>query len=98
HPARTAAADQVGRMLSALDRMTLLLAAIALLCALVLGRRGVRRAPRAALPPLVAGLLAGISAALVTPAIHAMRLAGQTSTAAFGLLHAASRSEEHTSE
>jgi hypothetical protein len=77
-------------MLGALDRMTLALAAVAVVCAVWLGRRGVPRAARAAVPPLIAGVQAGISAAVITPAIHAMRLAGQTSGSTFGLLHAGS--------
>jgi hypothetical protein len=90
HPARTAAAQLVGHMLAALDRMTLALAAVTVVCAVLLGRRGVQRAARAAVPPLIAGTLAGISAAVITPAIHAMRLAGQTSGSQFGMLHAGS--------
>src|SRR5438105_4018633 len=82
-PARAAAADLVGRLLAALDRMTLVCSAAAVIAAVLLSRRGVQRAAVAALPPLIAGVLAGISAALVTPAIHALRLSGQTSTQAF---------------
>jgi hypothetical protein len=45
------------------------------------------RRARAALLPLLAGLCALASAALVTPAIHAMRLAGDTASPRFGALH-----------
>ena len=89
-PARTAAADLVGKMLASLDRLTLVGAALAVLCAVLLARRIPGRTLRAAVPPLVAGVLAAISAGLVTPAIQAMRAAGTTRTSAFGLLHATS--------
>jgi hypothetical protein len=90
HPARTAAAELVGRMLAPLDRLTLVLAAIAVVIALVRARSGAARSRRAAIPPLLAGVFAGVSMGLITPAIHAMRMAGQTGTSQFGLLHAAS--------
>ena len=89
-PARTAAADLVGKMLGALDRWTLAGSAVAVICAVLLGRQGVPGANRAAIPPLVAGVLAALSMAVVTPAIQALRAAGTTKTSAFGLLHAAS--------
>jgi len=85
-PRRRAAADAVGAMLARLDAATLVLCAVAVVCALQLKRA------RAALLPLFAGLCALASAALVTPAIHAMRLAGDTASARFGALHGISTS------
>ncbi len=84
HPRRQLAADLVGAMLARLDAATIGLAAIAVLCAVFLGRR------RSAIAPLLAGLCAGTSAAVITPAIHSMRAAGATGTGRFGMLHAIS--------
>jgi hypothetical protein len=84
HPRRQLAADLVGAMLSRLDAGTMALSAVAVVCAVLPGRW------RAAIAPLLAGLCAAASALLVTPAIHAMRAAGQTGTGRFGLLHAVS--------
>ena len=81
---RLFAADAIGAMLQRLDAATLLLTALAVVCALQLSRR------RSAALPLIAGLCALASAALVTPAIHAMREAGEVGQPKFGLLHAAS--------
>src|SRR4051812_28647453 len=81
HPLRTGAAETIGRMLGTLDQLTLGFCALAVLVALRLGSR------RAVIPPLAAGVLAGISAGLVTPAIHQLRMAGQTSGSTFGMLH-----------
>ena len=39
---------------------------------------------------LLAGLCAALSAAVITPKIHAMREAGETALPRFGLLHAVS--------
>jgi hypothetical protein len=83
-PRRQLAADLVGAMLARLDAATIALTAVAVVCALVLGRR------RAAIAPLLAGLGALTSALLVTPSIHALRVAGSTSSARFGLLHGVS--------
>src|SRR5712691_9452436 len=60
-PARAAAAEQVGRMLEQLDRMTLVLTAAAALCAIALARMGIARARAAAGPPLATGLCALLS-------------------------------------
>jgi hypothetical protein len=68
-------------MLARIDAATLVVCALAVLCALLLGHR------RAALPPLAAGLCALVSVAWVTPAIRAMRAAGETATPRFGMLH-----------
>ena len=81
---RLFAADAIGAMLQRLDAATLALTALAVLCAIRLSRR------RAAVLPLVAGLCALASAALLTPAIHAMREAGQVALPKFGMLHGAS--------
>jgi hypothetical protein len=81
HPRRQLAADLVGVMLSRLDAATLACTAVAVVCAILLGRW------RAAIAPLLAGLCAAASALLVTPAIHSMREAGQTGSGRFGLLH-----------
>lgn len=81
HPRRALAADLVGAMLARLDAATLALSAVAVLCALGLQNR------RGAALPLLAGLGALASAALVTPAIHSMREAGQTALPRFGMLH-----------
>src|SRR3954470_10346416 len=72
-PARRAAADLVGRMLAHLDRATLVLCAVAALCAIALGRAGLPRARIAAAPVLCAGLAALLSSFWITPRIHAMR-------------------------
>jgi hypothetical protein len=84
HPRRQLAADLVGAMLARLDAATLALAAVAVACAIVLGR------PRSAIAPLLAGLCAAISALAVTPAIHSMRAAAETASGRFGLLHGVS--------
>jgi hypothetical protein len=76
-PRRQLAADAVGAMLARLDAATLVLCAVAVICA-----RG-----RHALFPLFAGLCALASALWVTPAIHAMRAAGQVASPRFGMLH-----------
>ena len=86
-PHRAAAADLVGVLLAHLDRLTLTLAAAGALCAISLARLGLASARRAAVPMLLAGLLALISSAWVTPQIHALRLAGGTGTPAFGRMH-----------
>jgi hypothetical protein len=78
---RHVSGNLVGAMLAKLDAATLALSAVATLCAVLLG--GGRRA----LLPLLAGLLAAGSVFIVTPAIHAMREAGQTGTPAFGRMH-----------
>ena len=84
HPRRQLAADLVGSMLARLDAATIALTAVAVICAFALGR------PRGAIAPLLAGLCAVASAALITPAIHAMRAAGTTASGRFGLLHGVS--------
>jgi hypothetical protein len=84
---RVAAADEVGRMLAQLDRMTLVLAGAAALCAIALARAGFPRARAAALPVLGAGLCALFSAGWVTPRIHDLRSSGQTAGTEFGRLH-----------
>ena len=89
-PARVAAADLVGRMLASLDRWTLALAALCVLGAIVLARGGVARARRAAVPAILVGLCAAVSALVVTPKILALREAGETATRAFGRLHGVS--------
>ncbi len=81
HPRRQLAAELVGAMLARLDAATIALCAVATVCALSFDRRR-----RGALP-LVAGLCALASVALVTPAIHAMRMAGDSASARFGMLH-----------
>src|SRR6266446_2618331 len=58
--------------------------ALAAVCAIVLGRR------RAAIAPLLAGLCALGSSLLVTPAIQALRAAGETASGRFGMLHGVS--------
>jgi len=83
-PRRQLAADLVGAMLARLDAATIVGTAVAVVCAILLGRRW------AAVAPLLAGLCALASASLVTPAIHAMRAAGATGSRRFGLLHGAS--------
>jgi hypothetical protein len=84
HPRRQLAADLVGSMLARLDAATIALTAVAVVCAIVLGRR------RGGIAPLLAGLCALASAAWVTPAIQAMRGAGLTASGRFGLLHGVS--------
>jgi hypothetical protein len=84
---RVAAADLVGRMLAQLDRMTLLLAGAAALCAIALARTGLSRARAAALPVLGAGLCSLFSLAWVTPRIHVLRGLGQSAGPEFGRLH-----------
>ena len=89
-PKRRAAADLVGLFLARLDTLTLALSAVAALCAVLLVRRGVASARRAAVPVLLAGFAALASSALVSPAIHSLRLQGATSSPRFGQLHALS--------
>ena len=84
---RVAAADLVGRMLAQLDRMTLLLAGVAALCAIALARIGLSRARAAALPALVAGLCALFSLSWVTPRIQSLRALAQSAGPEFGRLH-----------
>lgn len=81
HPRRQLAADLVGAMLARLDAATLALTALAVVCAVAIGR------PRSAIAPLLAGLCAAISALAVTPAIQSMRAAAETTSGRFGLLH-----------
>jgi hypothetical protein len=81
---RQLAADLVGSMLARLDAGTLAVSALAVVCAVALGKW------RAALLPLAAGLCALASAAVVTPRIHALRDAGQVALPKFGMLHALS--------
>lgn len=76
----------VGAMLGKLDAAAIALGAVAVLCAVVLGQ------PRRALLPLAAGLLAAVSAFVITPMVHRLREAGQTGTPAFGRLHGLSAS------
>lgn len=89
-PRRRAAADLIGVLLARLDLLTLTLTAVAALCAIVLARRGIASARLAAVPVLLAGLAALVSSAAVTPAVHALRRAGDTASPRFGQLHAAS--------
>jgi len=84
---RVSAADLVGRMLAQLDRMTLLLAGVAALCAIGLARTGLPRARPAALPVLGAGLCSLFSLAWVTPRIQSLRTLGQSAGPEFGRLH-----------
>jgi len=81
HPRRQLAADLVGKMLARLDAATIVGTAVAVICALALGRR------REAIAPMLAGLCAVASAMLVTPAIHGMRAAGEVGSGRFGMLH-----------
>src|SRR5947209_18257424 len=67
---RRVAGDLVGAMLARLDSAALALTAVAVLCAVLIGRR---RLPEAAGRP---GVCAAVSALLVTPAIHAIRIGG----------------------
>jgi len=71
-------------MLARLDAATIALTAVAVACALAVGRG------RAAVLPVLAGICAVTSAVLITPAIHAMRVTGMTASGRFGLLHAVS--------
>jgi hypothetical protein len=71
---RHVSGNLVGAMLAKLDAATLAFSALATLCAVLMG--GGRRA-----------LLPAGSAFIVTPAIHAMREAGQTGSPAFGRMH-----------
>ena len=80
------AGEVVGAMLARLDAATLVVCAIAAVLALRLGRR------RSAALPLGAGLCATLSVAWLTPAIHAMRLAGTVTSPRFGMLHGVSSS------
>jgi len=90
--ARTAAANLVGAQLASLDRMTLLLCAIAALCAIALARMGAVSSRASAVPVLLTGLCALVSSEWVTPRIHALRAAAQTHLPEFGRLHAISTS------
>ena len=81
---RQLAADLVGGMLARLDAATISLSALAVLCAVLASQR------RAAILPVLAGLCAAVSVAVITPKIHAMREAGETGLPRFGLLHAVS--------
>ncbi|HWE23462.1 MAG TPA: DUF4149 domain-containing protein [Myxococcales bacterium] len=92
HPLRTAAANLVGAQLATLDRMTLLLCAVAALSAIALARAGAPSARVAALPVLLTGLCALASSQWVTPRIHQLRAASQTNLPEFGRLHALSTS------
>jgi len=85
-PRRELAAELVGAMLARLDAATMIFCAIAVVAALLLGRR------LAAVLPLLAGLCAVASIAYFTPAILAMRLTNTTSTPRFGLMHGLSAS------
>jgi hypothetical protein len=85
-PRRTLAADLVGAMLARLDAATIVITALAVLLAVSGGRR------KLSLLPLAAGLCAVASAFWFTPQIHAMRAAGQTAGARFGMLHGISSS------
>src|SRR5262249_21699734 len=76
--ARPQAGELVGAMLARLDAATLTLTAVLVILA---GRRP------AALLPLGAGLCAAASVLWFTPQIHALRLAGETTGARFGMLH-----------
>lgn len=86
-PRRRAAAELIGALLARLDALTLGLTAVAAFCAVLLARRGLTAARRPALPVLLAGFAALASARFVTPAIHTLRLLGQTATPRFGMLH-----------
>ncbi len=86
-PRRRAAADLIGLLLARLDLLTLALSAVAALCAVVLVRRGFSSARRSALAVLLVGVAALASSAVVTPAIHQLRLAGATASPRFGQLH-----------
>jgi hypothetical protein len=81
---RRVAGDLAGAMLQRLDSAALAICAIAVLCAVLLGRR------RLAVPPLLAGTCALLSSIVVTPKIHALRVAGETGSPTFGRLHAVS--------
>jgi hypothetical protein len=81
---RHLAGDLVGAMLARLDSATLAFTALAVLCAVLLGK--IRKAGA----PLLAGLCAAASAFLITPAVHALRASGETASPAFARLHAAS--------
>jgi len=81
---RHLAGDLVGVMLARLDSAALALTAVAVLCAVLIGRR------RLAVPPLLAGICALASSMLVTPAIHALRISGSVDSARFATLHAVS--------
>ena len=84
HPQRQLAANLVGSMLAGLDAGSIAFTALAAVCAIVLGRR------RAALAPVLTGLCALGSSLMVTPAIHALRAAGETASGRFGMLHGVS--------
>lgn len=81
---RRVAGDLAGAMLQRLDSAALALCAVAVLCAVLLGRRTL------AVLPLLAGFCALLSSMVVTPAIHALRTAGETGSAKFGRLHGVS--------
>lgn len=84
NPRRQLAADLVGAMLSRLDAATIALTAVAVVCSFAYAQRS------RTLLPLIAGLFALCSAFLITPAIHAMRSAGEVASPRFGMLHGAS--------
>ena len=92
-PRRTLAADLVGQLLGSLDSAAMLGGALCVLLALQLSRRlaarpaAARAALRAATPALLVVLCATASSFGTTPAIHAMREAGRTGEARFGVLH-----------
>ncbi len=101
-PRRELAAELVGACLARLDAAAMAVAALAVALlfirirvnqsrAQLLGSKasapGAGAEPRAAISPLLAGLCALGSAFGTTPAIHAMRLAGETRTARFGAMH-----------
>lgn len=90
-PRRQLAADLVGGMLVRLDAAALAGCALAVLCAVLLWRRA-GGSLRPALFPLLAGACALASTLGTTPAIQAMRAAGQTAGPQFGKLHALSSS------
>ena len=81
---RQAAGDLAGAMLQRLDSAALAICAIAVLCAVLLGRR------RLAVLPLLAGFCALLSSMVITPRIHALRVAGETRSPGFGRLHGVS--------
>ena len=89
-PRRVYAANAIGGMIERLDAATILGCALAVLCAVLLARSEGSGARRAALFPLLAGACAAASAFLITPAIHALRLANRTAEPAFARLHALS--------
>lgn len=89
-PRRTLAADLVGQMLARLDPATLVGCALAVAAAVFLWTRG--GSLRLGLWPLLAGSCAALSLLWTTPAIQALRAAGETGGGRFGMLHAVSSS------